>query len=95
MEPNRAHVDADAYAARINRCLGAEVRRRREALGMSAYALGKAGRVTDQTILNIEQDRVEPLLATLARLCVPFETTLTELVRAAEAEDREPPNAFG
>ena len=85
MDPKRAPEDADAYAARINRGLGAEVRRRREALGLSAYALGKAGLVSDQTILNIEQGTVVPLVSTLARICVRFGTTLPELVTAAEA----------
>ena len=93
MEPNRAPVDADAYAAWINLRIGAEVRRRREALRLSAYALAKAGLISDQTILNIEQGLVVPLLSTLARLCVRFETTLTELVRAAEGKNL--PNAFG
>lgn len=87
MDPNYSPLDADAYAAWINRRLGAEVRRRREVLGLSAYALGKAaGQVSDQTILNIEQDRVDPLLSTLARICVRFGITLSELVVGAERE---------
>ncbi len=63
MNSNRAPKDAEAYAAWLNRRIGAEVRRRREEQGLSAYALGKAGQVTDQTILNLEQDRVDPMLS--------------------------------
>ena len=52
--------DADADAARINRRLGAEVRKRQEALGLSAYALAKAGQVSDQTSSRAPRCRRSP-----------------------------------
>lgn len=76
----------DEYADWINARLGAEVRRRREALGLSAYALGRVCGVSDQTILNIEQGLCPNgcWTGTLARMCARFDTTLSALVAAAE-----------
>lgn len=84
MDPNRAPTDPEKYARWINRRLGAEVRKRREALRLSAYALAKRARVTDQTILNLEQGHHSPTVTTLALLAVCFGTTCSELVTAAE-----------
>ncbi len=84
MEPDHAPTEADAYSDWILRRIGAEVRRRREALGLSAYALGKAGAVSDQTILNIEQGRCGALIATMARIAKRLGLSLTALVGAAE-----------
>ncbi len=75
------------YPRWINERIGAEVRERREALGLSAYALGRAAGVSDQTILNIEQG-FNPngcWTGTLARICVKFGTTLPVLTGAAQA----------
>jgi transcriptional regulator with XRE-family HTH domain len=76
------------YPKWINDRIGAEVRARREALHLSAYALGKAaGNVSDQTILNIEQG-FNPngcWTGTLARICQRFGTTLDVLIVAAHA----------
>lgn len=55
MDTNHAFKTPDEYAHWINQRIGEEVRRRREALGLSAYALGKLAGVSDQTILNIER----------------------------------------
>lgn len=92
MEPtNTTHAPTpDDYAAFINEQLAAELRERREALGISAYALAKHARVTDQTILNMEQGNNSPTVTTLALVCVRLGTTLTELVTAAEARPRSP-----
>ncbi len=62
------------------------MRRRREALDISAYALAKDARVSDQTILNIEQGTHVPLLSTRARICVRFGIRVKELMDAAESE---------
>ena len=79
-------LSPDEYAQWINARIGAEVRARREALGMSAYALGRAGGASDQTILNIERGAClnGSLTGTLARVCVRFGLTLSELIAAAE-----------
>ena len=80
-----APATPDEYADWINARIGAEVRRR-EATGLSAYALAKAAAVTDQTILNIEQGNCDrgSLTGTLARIAFRFEVTLTVLIGAAE-----------
>lgn len=86
MEQVAAPTDPDEYAARFIRDLGAEVRCRRERLGMSAYALGRVAKVSDQTILNLEQGNCDRgcLTSTLCRVAWFFGTTFSELVAAAE-----------
>ncbi|MBL9151967.1 MAG: helix-turn-helix transcriptional regulator [Verrucomicrobiales bacterium] len=71
------------------RDLGAEIRSRRERLGISAYSLGRAGNVTDQTILNIEQGRCGNgcQVGTLFRIAERLGTTLPELITAALLRD--------
>ena len=79
-------LSGDDYVKWLNIRIGAEVRERREALPISAYALGKAaGNVSDQTILNIEQG-FNPngcWTGMLARICLRFGTTLDVLMAAA------------
>lgn len=87
-QPPPAH-DPDGYAAWFARRLGEEVRARKEALGLSAYALARKARVTDQTIQNVMHGTHGPLVGTLARLCVCFGTTLSELVTTVEHGRRE------
>lgn len=86
MDKPPAPTTPDEYADWINARIGAEVRRRREALRLSAYALGKDAGVTDQTILNLEQGNCDRgcLTGTLARIAFRFGTTLSELTAAAE-----------
>lgn len=79
-----SHLTPDLYPAFITRQIGREVRVRRESLGLSAYALAKLARVTDQTILNIEQGATCPNFVTVALICVRFGTTATEFVGSAE-----------
>jgi transcriptional regulator with XRE-family HTH domain len=80
------HGSPDDYVCSLNQRIGAEVKSRREALGLSAYTLAKAAGVTDQTILNLEQGLCPngPWAATLMRIAVRFGTTFSELVAAAE-----------
>lgn len=77
---------ADKYAEWLNERLGAEVRRRREALGLSAGALARDAGVCDQTLLNLEQGACKNgcLTGTLARIAFRFGTTAGELTDAAE-----------
>ncbi len=86
MDKPPAPTTPDEYADWINARIGAEVRRRREALKLSAYAMGRVCGVSDQTILNIEQGLCPNgcWTGTLARMCVRFGTTLSELTAAAE-----------
>ena len=77
----------DEYAKGINACIGVEVKKRREALGLTAYALGReAGNVSDQTIVNIEKGRCPNgcMTGSLARICHRLGTTMAELMGAAE-----------
>jgi transcriptional regulator with XRE-family HTH domain len=84
--PRPAFATPDEYAHWFNLRIGAEVRERREALGLSAYALAKVAGVSDQTILNMEQGICPNgcLTSTLARIALRFGLTLSELVTAAE-----------
>lgn len=85
-EPRPRHESVDAYVESLHRRLGLEVASRREALGLSAYALAKAAGVTDQTILNLErgQSKNGCWTSTLARIAYRFGLSLTDLVHAAE-----------
>lgn len=80
------HGSADDYVRSLTQRIGREVKERREALGLSAYTLAKAAGVTDQTILNLEQGQCPNgnWTATLMRIAVRFDRTLSELVSAAE-----------
>lgn len=84
-------VSPDAYVAAFHRSLGLEVASRREALGLSAYALAKAARVSDQTIPNLEQGRCDNgcwtgTLARVAhRIAHRIGVCVADLVAAAEA----------
>lgn len=55
MDPWIIPASSDDYVVSLHRRLGLELAARRAALGLSAYALGKAAGVTDQTILNLER----------------------------------------
>lgn len=85
MDPTHAFTP-DEYARWINQRIGEEVRERREKLGMSAYALGRWAGVSDQAILNIEQNVNQngSLSGTLARISLRFGIKLAELIEAAE-----------
>lgn len=80
------YTTPDEYADWINARIGAEVRRLREAAGLSAYKLGRLCGVSDQTILNIEQGNCDRgcLTGTLARVAFRFGITLSALIDAAE-----------
>ncbi len=79
------YLTPDSYPDRLNRQIGLELCARRESLNLSAYALAKSARVSDQTILNIEQGKTCPNLAILALLCVRFGITASEFLASAEA----------
>ena len=83
MDQDARRLDADAYAEEVCRQIGAEVRERRAALGLSAYALAKSAKVSDQTILNIEQGHARPLVVTLARIAHRFGIEISDLAQAA------------
>jgi transcriptional regulator with XRE-family HTH domain len=90
MHSQPAPTTPDEYADWINARIGAEVRERRESLRLSAYAMGRVCGVSDQTILNIEQGLCPNgcWTGTLARMCLRFGTTLSELIEAAERRGR-------
>jgi transcriptional regulator with XRE-family HTH domain len=86
MDRGNLAASSDDYVASLHRRLGLELADRRAALGLSAYALGKAAGVTDQTILNLERGLAKNgcWTATLARLCLCFGVSVAEFVEAAE-----------
>lgn len=79
-------LSADQYAKWINARIGAEVRERREALGLTAFAVSEVGGVSDQTYHNLERGKYAggSLTGTLARICVRLGITLSVLIVAAE-----------
>ena len=79
-------LSPDDYAAWINQRIGAEVKRRREALGLSAYGLAKLAGLSDQTVLNIEHGHGKngANAGTLARLCVIFHIGVAEFMATVE-----------
>ena len=86
LPPIPPHFTADLYPGFLTRQIGFALRTRREGLGLSAYALAKTARVTDQTILNIEQGATSPNLVTVALICVRFGLSVSEFVGGAERE---------
>ena len=86
MDTNHAYTTPDEYAEWINARIGKEVYRLRTAKNLTAYALGAACGVSDQTILNIERGECErgSLTGTLARIAFHFGITLTDLIAKAE-----------
>lgn len=88
MDFHQAARNPEAYAHWINQRLGAEVRRRCERLGISAYSLAEDAQVSDQTFLNIERGQHSPTITTLAFVSVRFGTPLVKLVLAAEPKIR-------
>lgn len=87
MDPKTHFSTPDDYADWINTRIREEVLRRREAAGISAYALAAACGVSDQTILNLEHGKCDrgSLTGTLARIAFYFGITLEELIAAAAA----------
>jgi len=69
MDPTHAPTPFD-YPTWINDRIRAELKARRLALGLSAYALAIPRQLTDQTILNIEHGTHSPSITTLALLCL-------------------------
>jgi transcriptional regulator with XRE-family HTH domain len=86
MDTKPAFATPDEYADWINERIGKEVARLRGAAEISAYKLGTACGVSDQTILNLEQGNFERgvLSGTLARIAFYFGLKLKELIGAAE-----------
>ena len=66
-----------------NDLIRAELKRRRLALGKSLRALAVPGKVTAQTILNIEDGIHSPTISTLSLLCDRLGMTLKELINSA------------
>ncbi len=93
MNPKSLHYPAnpDDYVKWINRCIGEEIRARRREVerwggqDLSAYELGRAAKVSDQAVLNIEQ-AVNPngsWTGTIARIALRLGSTLPDIVVAA------------
>ncbi|MBL9117863.1 MAG: helix-turn-helix transcriptional regulator [Verrucomicrobiaceae bacterium] len=68
-----------------NELIRAELVRRRLMLGRSVRSLAIPGRLSAQTIHNIEKGKHSPTIRTLSLLCGQFGLTLKELVCVAIA----------
>lgn len=64
----------------LARACGRELRRLRQAQGLSAYELAVPGVLSDQAILNNEGGKINPGLKTLARHCQRLGTSLPKLL---------------
>ena len=83
MDPWIIPASSDDYVVSLHRRLGLELAARRAALGFSAYALGKAAGVTDQTILNLERGlaKIGCRTSTVARICLCFRVAVAALAK--------------
>jgi DNA-binding XRE family transcriptional regulator len=66
----------DDYPDEVCRRLGQRMRECRQRLGLSTYSLAIPGVLSDQTILNMEQGRVNYGIRTAALYCQRLGTTL-------------------
>lgn len=64
----------------LMRAVGADLRRRRLLMGVSAFELAVAGYLSDQAILNNEAGHVNAGLKTLARHCFLVGTDLQQVL---------------
>lgn len=78
-----SHHDHPAHGDWLARRLGAELRRLRAELGMSAYELAVPGVLSDQAILNNERGQQNAGIKTLVRHCQRLGTTLQAVLDAA------------
>lgn len=62
---------------------GANIRRRRECLGLSQAQLAKAAGVDSSMICKIETGKSQPSLRTLDRIATALGTTASDLLRPA------------
>lgn len=85
MDLESAQREPEVYLAWFCRALGMELRRRREAAGISAYRMGRIIGVSDQAILNLEQGCVGkngPCLGTVVRAALYLGMLVPELMVA-------------
>lgn len=75
-------LDPEEYAKWLNARVGEELRRRRGT--RSAYELAIPRRLSDQTILNIEQCVHSATITSLGLVCARLRFRVSELVVAAE-----------
>ena len=86
MNSNHAPTPDD-YLTWFNDRVAAELKARRLALPLSAYALAIPRKLTAETIQNIEKGKHSPSLKTLALLCQRLETTVDVVIVAAVRRD--------
>ena len=75
-------LSPEVYAEWFNDQVRGELRRLRLALGKTAYALALPGRLTAQTISNIESGKHSPSLRTLCLYCRQLHTTVEVVILA-------------
>jgi len=74
----------DAREERRQRRVGAEIARRREAKGLTAYALARAAGVEPVVVRYTEAGERDPRLSTLDALAAALGTTAGKILEAAE-----------
>ena len=67
----------------IGKAVAAELRRRREALGLSRNGLAQKAGISVQSVCFIEGGVNSPSLSTLLRICQALETELENVLRLA------------
>ena len=93
MQDDSAPTDPDAYADWLKERVGVVARARREALGREAYGLAVQGKLSDQTIRNVETGKRGATLTVLTHVSRQLQITVSELLAAAESWELRRPEA--
>jgi transcriptional regulator with XRE-family HTH domain len=75
----------------FQQALGAAVKARRQALGLTQEALALRTDLHQRWISNVETGKRNPSYASLRRLAVGLELAASELIRSAEEHEQQPP----
>ena len=77
----------DDEIQKAGKAVAAELRRRREALGISRNGLAQRAGISVQSVCFIENGINSPSLSTLLRICGALEVKLTTVLRRASDSD--------
>ncbi len=74
---------SEDYPIWFNDRVRLELKRRRLELGKSPYSMAIPGKLTDQTIINIENGKHSPSLTTLALYCQQLSASVEKVIITA------------
>ena len=77
-------VRSESWFISLNKSISSEIRRRREAAGLSINALATLSKVSWDMVKAVEIGKHRPSVETLARLAVALETTPADILIAAQ-----------